>query len=419
MSFLTWLFGSPNHEGVTTNDAVSDPTSVGPQYNPGDPDGFELVGFDDDFESRSLPSVLPSAWSGWPASWDVPSWGHGSQVGKLVDAAWSCIDLNARVLAAMPPYRVAGGTVRPALPWMSNPDPAFYTSWVEFAKQLFWDFQLGEAFVMASNYHSDGYPMYMRVIPPWAVTVDMFDARRRYRIGSLDVSEHILHIRYQSTTSDVRGHGPLESAGARIVAAGVLGKYIAEIASQGGVPPVTIYSDEELSFQEATDLREQYYAARINNLGKPAVVDNAAKIETHTVNAKDLALIEIAQFSESRIAVLCGVPPFLAGLPSGGDSMTYSTTESLFDFHWRAGLKPSVAMVMQALSNWALPRGQSIELNRDEYVEPAFGERVEAYAKLNAIEDESGPAITVQEIRDRERFTSDVAAAALTGGGRS
>jgi hypothetical protein len=48
--------------------------------------------------------------------------------------------------------------------------------------------------------------------------------------------------------------------------------------------------------------------------------------------------VELSQWNESRIAVLLGVPPFLMGLPSGGDSMTYSNVQSLFDYHWRAGL---------------------------------------------------------------------------------
>ena len=31
-------------------------------------------------------------------------------------------------------------------------------------------------------------------------------------------------------------------------------------------------------------------------------------------------MLEIAQFTEARIAVLLGVPPFLVGLPSGGST---------------------------------------------------------------------------------------------------
>ena len=91
----------------------------------------------------------------------------------------------------------------------------------------------------------------------------------------------------------------------------------------------------------------------------------------------DMALVELAQLNESRIAVLLGVPPFLVGLPSGGDSMTYSNVTSLFDYHWRAGLRPKAHAVMAALSAWLLPRGTTIEVNRDEYVQPGPYERAQ------------------------------------------
>ena len=40
-------------------------------------------------------------------------------------------------------------------------------------------------------------------------------------------------------------------------------------------------------------------------------------------------------------------------------------------------LRPKAGHVMTALSGWALPRGQSVELNRDEYCRPALKERAE------------------------------------------
>ena len=77
--------------------------------------------------------------------------GGGSQA--LTDTAWACLDLNASVLATMPPYLVGASSTLPA-DWLNNPDPDLYTSWEEFAKQLFWDYQLGEAFVLATARYS-------------------------------------------------------------------------------------------------------------------------------------------------------------------------------------------------------------------------------------------------------------------------
>ena len=234
---------------------------------------------------------------------------------------------------------------------MVNPDSLVYSSWHEFAKQLFWDFQLGEAFVMSMSRFSDDYPMRFRVIPPWAFHVEMAGGSRVYRIGGPtgpDVTEDVLHIRYKSTTDGAHGVGPLEVAGGRMLTAGVLAKYVKEFAESGGVPLRTIETEIGLEPSEASDLQQQYMASRVQNSSAPPVFDNGAKLVDHNaVSPKDAAMLELGQFTESRIAVLLGVPPFLVGLPSGGDSMTYSNVSTLFDFHDRQTLRSLAVSVMR------------------------------------------------------------------------
>ncbi len=414
MSFWTWLTGSPNHSGITANANPGSTVGV-PDWNPGDPDGLDASSFDEPVEVRSLPRVSASPWSGWPAEWSTPNWDFGSRFNELVDVAWTCLDLNASVLSSMPVYRTRNGEIIEPPAWMGNPDPSIYTSWHEFAKQLFWDYQQGEAFVLPMTFFADGFPQTFRVIPPWMVDVDLARGRRTYRLGGStgpDVTDDILHIRYKSTTDGSRGVGPLESAGARMLTAGVLAKYVREIATSGGVPHYTLETEDSLTTEDAQDLLNQWMASRVHNLGAPAVLDSGAALKTHqAMSPKDMAMLEISQFTESRIAVMLGVPPFLVGLPSGGDSMTYSNVSSLFDFHDRASLRPKAAHVMAALSGWALARGQTAELNRDEYTRPAFNERAESLVKLV----EAG-IMTVEEARRGERLTGDAPTTALTGG---
>ena len=128
-----------------------------------------------------------------------------------------------------------------------------------------------------------------------------------------------------------------------------------------------------------------------------------------------MALLEIAQFTEARIASLLGVPPFLAGLPAtggGDDSMTYSNVSQIFDYHDRSALRPFASDVMAALSGWALPRGQTVELNRDEYSRPDFAARAAAWVALK-----TAGLIDVAQFEAAERLMSTLSASALTGGG--
>jgi HK97 family phage portal protein len=409
MSWWSWLRGV-NHEGETPNANPS--SSVGPSYNPGDPEGL-FIEPKPDIEARSLPAFYPSPWSGWPSEWSTPNWDMGSRFNALVDVAWSCLDKNASALSTMPVYRTRAGQVIKPSSWMTNPDPLVYSSWHEFAKQLFWDYWLGEAYVMRMVEGSDGYPMRFRVMPPWTIHAEMKGGIREYRIGDStgpDVTNDILHIRYKSVSSDAHGVGPLESAGGRMLTAGLIAKYVREFAETGGVPLRTIETEADLSPEDAHDLQEQYMASRVQNAVAPPVFDNGGKLIDHAaVSPKDATMLELAQFTESRIAVLLGVPPFLVALPSGGDSMTYANVSALFDFHDRQTLRPAASHVMGALSYWALPLGQAAELNRDEYSRPSFNERADAWVKLVTAQ-----IVTPEQVQAAERFQGVAPMAALT-----
>lgn len=398
MGFWSYLFSNPG-------------TAAG-----GDAEGFTVEG--EVTEYRSLPTVMPSPWAGWPNEWDVPNWDFGSRFNELVDVAWACLDLNSRVLASMPVYRTRGGSIIESASWMSSPDPSIYSSWDEFGKQLFWDYQIGEAFVLPMTRFTDDFPRTFRVIPPWLMDVEMRGGVRQYRLGGpggTDVTDEILHIRYKSTTADAHGVGPLESAGARMLTAGVLAKYIRETAEIGGLIAQTLETEMDLEPEDAQYLQTSWVNSRAARPAAPPVLDKGVKLEDHQVmSPKDMMMIEVAQFTESRIAVLLGVPPFLMALPSGNE-MTYSNVSQVFDFHDRSTLRPYASAVMKALSGWALPAGQSAELNRDEYSRPAFNERAEAAVKLIGV-----GALSIEEWRQSERLTGEsptvAPTVALTGG---
>jgi phage portal protein BeeE len=266
---------------------------------------------------------------------------------------------------------------------------------------------------------SNDYPMHFRVVPPWAFHVEIKDGVRRYRLGGMDgpdVTSDILHIRYKSTTDGARGTGPLSVAGGRMLTASILARYVREVASTGGVPVRTIETEKSLDDAEAQDLITQYLAGLVQTPSAPPVFDSGTKLVDHPfVPPREMAMHELSQFNESRIATLLGVPPFLVGLPSGGDSMTYSNVSSLFDFHDRSYLRTAAMHITGALSFWALPRGQAVELNRDEYSRPSFDARAAAWEKFVSM-----GAVTAAQVARYERFQAEsedeAAMTAVTGG---
>ena len=342
--------------------------------------------------------VHVSPWDGWPGDWQTPLW--GGRVDDLTDVAWIALDLNAAVFASMPPYLVGAS---PTLPdeWIDNPDPDQYTSWATFAHGLMWDYQMGEAFVLCTARYSNGWPARFHLVPPWMVSVDFGpDGLRDYSIGGMPIDRvDILHIRYKSVVGNARGVGPLDASGARLVAARLLLRYLTQFVAGGAIPSSVLESEDDLTAKQASDLHDQWLIARMSKLGLPAVLSGGVTWKPTQADPLSSALAELAAYTEAKIAVALGVPPFLLGLPSGGDSMTYSNVSSIFDYHWRAGLRPKAQRLMLALSQWLVPRGTVVEVNRDEYVRPGPLERAQTW-EIYLRND----IVTVDEVREAERF---------------
>lgn len=401
--------GLPPRDNPPNDNDVADsinpvPTTVNPPgtYNPISvgPDASE--GFGNTHVMYPADNAPPQAqaWSGWPVEWATPSFGYGAEWVSRLDTVFAAVDLNSSVLSTMPPYVVHGTTPEAPASWLINPEPMVYNSWADFAKEIFWSYEIvGEVFIYATARFADGFPRRFMMLNPAFVNVEMAGGRRVYSIGGADVTADILHLRYASWPGDAHGHGPLESAGARLLSAEALSRYATGLATSGGVPWAVLKYPKRLTTAQMQKIQSDWVNARRSAMGVPAVLADGVELQPFAVPPKDMMLAELAKWNESRLSVLMGVPPFLLGLPSGGDSMTYSNVTSLFDFHWRAYLRPKASAVMTALSNWLLPSGWGVELNRDEYVRPGLGERAAAYQTLVNI-----GALTPDEVRVMERF---------------
>jgi len=389
----------PNEGGAGPNDP---PVSVGPTSS----EGFGNTHVMYDANALAPPGV--QAWSGWPVEWATPNW--GSSVGidgvmNRVSTVWTCLDKNASAIASMPVYCVEGMRPVDSPQWMENPQPEVYASWDEAIYQVMISFQLGEALLWCTSRNRDLSVRTWVMLDPNRVSCQE-GVPKRWFLNGVEITEDVLHIPYASWPGDLRGHGPLEAGATQMYGALAMERYAANLAIRGGIPwGVLNAGPVELQAGQARLLQEQYVEARMSAAGAPAVLSGNLTLQPLTFNPKDMALLELRQFEESRLSTLLGVPPFLAGLPSGGDSYTYANISSLFDYHWRDGLKPRAQRVMKAISGWALPRGRRAELNRDEYIQPGIVELAQAYSVLHSIQDgEGGPrAMSVDEIRAAQR----------------
>jgi HK97 family phage portal protein len=400
----------PNDNGPGVN---TPPSTVGPTSSEGYGNTHVMYPAVGDPTLTGMMTPPPvQAWSGWPVEWSTPTWGGGigglGDIANRVSTVFGAIDLNASILSTMPPYRLAGADVIDPLPWMSNPQPEVYTGWTEAMKQVVTSYYgKGEAFLWATSRYPDGTVRTWVMLNPGWVDVEMHGQTRHYEMGGIDITADVLHLRYSSWPGQPRGLGPLEALSYNLFGAAAMEKYQSGLAMRGGIPWGVLTAPGNLSQPQATLLRDNFVAARLSAMGAPAVLSGGVTLAPFTMNPRDMALLELRQFDESRIAVLLGVPPTLLALPSGDSSMTYRNVEGVYDFHWRAYLRPKAATIMEAVSQWALLPGERVELNRDEYVRPAFTDRINGWSTLFNIYDETTGqrAVSIDEIRTAERLT--------------
>lgn len=391
----------PNENGAGVN---TPPRTVGPTSSEGRYGNTNVMG------PVAVPQV--QAWSGWPEGWDTPNWqGQGgfvtlNEMAARVSVVFGCIDLNSSILSTMPPYRMRGQEMMDPLPWMENPQPEVYTGFTEAMKQFWISYWGGEVFVWATSRYADNSVRTWVVLNPAWVEITQRGQVKSYTMGGIDITEDVLHIRYASWPGTPHGIGPLEALANNLFGAAALEKYQSNLAARGGIPWGALTVPGNLSQGQAAELRDNFVSARLSAMGAPAVLSGGVTLTPFNINPKDMALLELRQFEEARIATLLGVPPLLMNLPTGGNSMTYQNAEGIYVFHWRAHLRPKATTACEAISQWGLVHGQRIELNRDEYIRPPLNDRIAGYETLfNMIDPSTGRrAMELDEVRAAERM---------------
>lgn len=373
--------------------------SVGPNVDEGFGDVHVMYG-------STEPAMNVQAWQGWPVQWNTPYWGGLAYMPKGASTLWTCIDLNTRQLASFPVYGMKGIAVVGLPEWSNCPEPELYSDWTEAAKQLFNSYQAaGEVILWATGRYADGGIARWVVLNPSMVNIEWADGAIEYSLSGrpLDRAD-VCHIKYQTSPTNLRGISPLEWCAQSILGASALEQYLSDLASRGGVPWGILKHPRKLNDGEANKLRERWLEAASDRRGAPAILSGGIELETLMLSPKEMAMLDLRVFDETRIASALGVPPFLVGLPQPS-GFTYANATSLFDFHWRATLRTAASSVAGAMSRWLLPRGTRMEFNRDEYVKPTALERAQTYQILfNMVDEKGNRAITTDEIRMAERW---------------
>lgn len=368
------------------------------------------------YDANRPPPPEAEAWDGWPVEWNPPPWGpdysgygYGRQNSswQRVSTAFTCVDLNSRQLGSFPVYGVKGDTPFVLPEWSSSPEPALYPSWADFVQGAVNSLMLrGEIVTLVTGRYTTGQVARFITINPDNVDIEFIEGRQVVTLAGEELPPADVNVvRYQSIPGRLRGISPVEWAGQALVTAGALEAQAAAMADRGGIPWSVLKGQANINAQQAAEAQARWVAASARRDGAPAVLGNGWDLETLTFSPKDMALLELQEFSQRQICAAFGVPAFLVSV-SMASGLTYSNAESLFRHHWTATLRPMANLICSAWSRWLLPRGSRLEMNPDRYTQPPQNERMQTWATaFNIVDPATGQRVMdIAEIRAAERL---------------
>ena len=257
----------------------------------------------------------------------------------------------------------------------------------------------GNAYLLAASRTALGFVSSVMLLDPEAIQVFVQDGRPQYRTarGALN-PEDVLHIRNFTLPGHVVGYGPLDYNRQSIAQSLAADQYAAQAFTTGALPDGVLHSENEITSDQAQDLKQAWIAGNGGRQRGPAVLSGGVKYQPLEFSSVDMELLDSRRYNAEQMCTLFGVPPHLVGVPSQ-DSKTYSNVQQDSQFFVRFTLRPLAVKIEEALST-LLPRGQRAMFNFDAVLRADTQTRYDAYeTALRA------GFMTIDEVRAMEGLT--------------
>jgi len=310
-----------------------------------------------------------------------------------------CVTLISDQLASLPVHAERNGEMVETPALLAAPEVDRTRS--EFMAALVTSLLVnGNAYLLAGSRNSLGFVQNVVLLDPEAIQVFMLDGRPQYRTsrGALN-PEDVLHIRNFTLPGHVVGYGPLDYNRQSIAQTLAADQYAAQAFTTGALPDGVLHSENEITSEQAQDLKAAWIAGNGGRQRGPAVLSGGVKYQPLEFSSVDMELLDSRRYNAEQMCTLFGVPPHLVGVPSDAGSKTYSNVQQDSQFFVRFTLRPLAIKIEEALST-LLPRGQRAVFNFDAVLRADTQTRYDAY--------ETGLRagfLTIDEVRALEGLT--------------
>lgn len=305
-----------------------------------------------------------------------------------VPAVKGCVHAIADRIAASPRevYRRRPGLsdeLRPVPGIVDQPWPEWdgYEWFWSAAADLVLD---GEALYVASTYDRSGFPTAAEAVDP-ALAMVRRDKDSRQLLWTINGEKvptaNIGHIVDGRLSGRLRGAGLIQNHNQLLGIALAIEEYLARFFGDGAHPTMIIGTDQPVNEGQAKTVKDAVRKALFGGSREPLVMGLGAKPYPWQSSPADASIKDLQHWVAQCIAMACRLPPEGVGSDSG-DSMTYTTTESIQRRVDADAVFPRAQHIAQHVSaNW-LSRPTLMRFDFDAITDIDFKTRAEI-ASLN------------------------------------
>jgi HK97 family phage portal protein len=320
-----------------------------------------------------------------------------------LSAVWACVRLLAGLGSTLPldQQRTRGGVTievpRSALFDQPQPDTTLST----------WLYQAWSSLLTAGNVYGlvtavggNGYPTSVELVDPglvqwrpdenrgWRAVVDNVELER-WPNGPL------WHVPIFTMPGQPFGLSPIQHAKQTITAGLSAERFGSDFFHGGGTPNAILYSDTELTADQAQGIKGAFVRSTAGNR-EPMVVGAGLRYERVSVAPDEAQFLDAQRFTVEQIARIYGIAPEMIGGATSGSSVTYANREQRSQDFLTFGLMPYLVALEDGLSA-LIPKPQRVRFNVDSVLRSDLKTRYESHA----IAITNG-FLTVDEVREIE-----------------
>jgi HK97 family phage portal protein len=298
-------------------------------------------------------------------------------------AVWACVRLIAGVGSTLPidAYRMVGSESVPTPAADVLVDPSVDVSPSVWRYQM-WSSLLtaGNAYGLITEFTPSGFPRRVDMLNPAAVSWSDESGVWVCKIDGQQVDRwpngRLWHTAIFVPGGQPFGLSPIKYAARSINAGLEAEKFGGEFFTGGGHPSSIIYSEQNLTAEQAAGAKDAFVRATAGR--EPAVFGAGLRHEQIQINPTDSQFLDSQRFTVEQIARIYGVFPEMIGAATSGSSVTYANREQRAADWLTYGLLPYLVPVEEALSS-LLPRPQRVRANVSAVLRSDLSTRYQSY----------------------------------------